>query len=165
MTIMASADILLELDGIKGESGDSKHPDTIEVSKVSGLGVVNKTTPAIGGGGGSGKAIFHPLNCQGPMSIAYPALKDFCAHGTPIKKATLYIRKQGAGEQQEYLTYVMEHVLVKAVHPVITDKGSSIAFSLSYQTITQEYKPQKDDQSLGSAVKTGWNLKTNKKHG
>jgi len=162
---MAAADVLLELDGIKGESTDSKHPDTIELTKVSGLGITNKTTPAVGGGGGQGKAIFHPLNCKGPMSIAYPTLKDFCAHGTPIKKATLWVRKQGAGEQQEFLTYVLEHVLVSAVHPVISEKGASMAFTLSYQTSTQEYKPQKDDQSLGSAVKTGWNQKTNKKHG
>jgi type VI secretion system secreted protein Hcp len=99
------------------------------------------------------------------MSAAYPDLSLFCANGTPIPKAKLFIRKQGAGEQQEYLTYEFEHLLVKAVHTVGSGPSTTMTIVLSYQTIVQEYKPQKDDQTLGSAVKTGWNLKKNAKHG
>jgi type VI secretion system secreted protein Hcp len=41
--------------------------------------------------------------------------------------------------------------------------GPTDHFTLNFATISFEYKPQKDDQTLGSAVKTGWNVKTNKK--
>jgi hypothetical protein len=46
-----------------------------------------------------------------------------------------------------------------------TPAGHNMMIVLTYQTLTSEYKPQKDDQTLGSAVKTGWSLKTNAKHG
>jgi type VI secretion system secreted protein Hcp len=161
---MATADILLELEGIEGESGDDAHPNTIELTKCTG-GVVNSTTAGTGGGSGQGKVIFHALSCTGPMSKAYPLLVQYCADGSVIPKATLYTRKQGGGSQQEYLTHTYEHVLVKSVHKVIDSGGARIMFQLSYQTIVQEYKPQQDDQTLGSAVKTGWNLKKNVKHG
>ena len=35
--------------------------------------------------------------------------------------------------------------------------------SLNYAKFEMEYKPQKDDGSLGTAVKSGWDVKANKK--
>src|SRR5262245_9692611 len=139
---MAANDILLMLDGIKGESTDSKYADALEIGKYT-IGVVNDTTPGTGGGSGQGKAVFHALTCIAPISVAFPNLSDFCANGTPIPKATLYVRKQGAGEQQDYLTYVFEHVLVKSVKDMGPSAGGhNMTLVLTYQTITQEYKPQ-----------------------
>ena len=50
-----ASDFLLEIDGIKGESNDAKHKETIEIESFS-WGVSNSGTHAAGSGGGAGKA-------------------------------------------------------------------------------------------------------------
>jgi type VI secretion system secreted protein Hcp len=159
-----ASDYLLEIDGIKGESGDSKYPDAIEINSYS-FGGMNSGTHAVGGGGGSGKATIHDMKCTAPASAAGPNLFLAMASGQTIKKAVLHVRKQGSGEQQEYITITMENVLVSSYTHTGTGTGATDHFTLNFTSITKEYKPQKDDQSLGSAIKTGWNVKTNKKTG
>lgn len=159
-----AADFLLELDGIKGESKDDAHPDTLEITSYS-FGAVNAGGSAVGGGGGTGKVAFHDMKFVAPISVASPELMLACASGKHIDKATLYVRKQGADDQQEFKTIVMEDVIVSSYNSTGSDKGAQDYFTLNFSTISFEYKPQNDDQTLGSAVKTGWNVKKNAKHG
>ena len=49
-----ASDYLLEIDGIKGESKDSKHPGTLEITSFS-WHASNPGSFSIGTGGGSGK--------------------------------------------------------------------------------------------------------------
>ena len=55
------ADIFAKLGDIKGESGDAKHKDEIEVLSFS-WGVTNTVPPGTGGGGGDGQS-----NLQRPV--------------------------------------------------------------------------------------------------
>src|SRR5262249_7540310 len=146
------------------ESTDDKHPDTIEVSSYS-LGGMNSGASAVGGGAGTGKVAFHDVKFTAPVSAASPNLMLAMASGQPIKKAVLDVRKQGAGEQQEFKTITMENCIISAYHTGSSKDGPTDYFTVNFGSITFEYKPQKDDQTLGSAVKTGWNVKTNKKSG
>jgi type VI secretion system secreted protein Hcp len=159
-----AADFLLEVDGIKGESTDDAHPDTIEIESYS-FGAVNSGGSAVGGGGGTGKVAFHDMKFVAPTNVASPELMLACASGKHIDKVTLYVRKQGADDQQEFKTIVMEDVIVSSYNSTGGAKGPTDHFTLNFTTISFEYKPQKDDQTLGSAVKTGWNVKKNAKHG
>ena len=157
------ADYLLEIDGIKGESKDSKHPDTIEIESVS-WGASNAGTMAFGSGGGAGKVHFEDIHFTASVNRASPSLILACATGTHIKKAQLFVRKQG-GQQQDYLVIVLEDLLVSAYQS--SDNGPGTVpmdqFSLNFATVEFKYRMQKDDGSLEPPITAGWNLKQNKK--
>jgi type VI secretion system secreted protein Hcp len=99
------------------------------------------------------------------MSKASPKLLLACATGEHIKKAVLYVRKQGK-DQQDYYVVTMNDFIVSSYqsggsngsHHLPTDQ-----FALNFSKIKFEYKPQKDDGSLEAPVTAGWDLKTNAK--
>ena len=107
-----ASDYLLEIDGIKGESNDSKHPGTIEVDSFS-WGETNAGSHGSGGGGGAGKVNFQDLHFTTSVNKSSPLLALACATGQHIKKAVLFVRKQG-GDQQEFYTITMEDLLVSS---------------------------------------------------
>jgi len=158
------SDYLLEIDGIKGESSDSKHPGTIEVESFS-WGETNSGAHSTGGGGGAGKVHFQDLHFTTSVNKSSPLLALACATGQHIKKAVLFVRKQG-GDQQEYYTITMSDLLVSSYQSGGHGSGNSVPTdqcSLNFTTIKFEYKPQKPDGSLDSAVTAGYDLKQNKK--
>src|SRR5436190_7693794 len=111
-TPAAASDYLLEIDGIKGESSDQKHKDTIEIESFS-WGVSQTGAHSSGGGGGAGKASFQDLHFTTRVSKASPLLFKRCATGQHIQKATLFVRKAG-GQQQDYMTITLTDVLVSS---------------------------------------------------
>ncbi|HJZ54587.1 MAG TPA: type VI secretion system tube protein Hcp [Gemmataceae bacterium] len=159
-----ATDYILEIEGIKGESTDSKVQGGIELLSW-GLGVSNTGSHAAGGGGGVGKASYSDFAATAAVNKASPLLMLACATGQHIKKAVLHVRKQG-GEQQEYMTITMTELLVSSYNSGDAPGGDVAvidSFSLNYTTIKFEYKPQKPDGSLDSAVTAGYDLKQNKK--
>lgn len=156
-----ASDFLLEIDGIKGESKDSKHKDTIEVDSFS-WGISNAGSHASNAGGGAGKASFQDIHFTSSVGKASTNLALFCAMGKHIKKAVLYVRKQG-GNQQDYYTLTLEDLLVSSYQSGDAAGGSSIPtdqFSLNYAKIKYEYKPQKQDGSLEAALTMSYDIKT-----
>jgi len=158
-----ATDFLLEIDGIKGESKDDKHKETIEVSSFS-WGASNPGSFAGGGGGGAGKVNFQDITFSSTVSKASPLLFLACATGQHIKKATLFVRKAG-GDQQDYYKIVLEDVLVSSIqHMGAEGQGmANESFSINYAKVKLEYFEQKPDGSIGGAVPFGYDLKANKK--
>jgi len=157
-------DYLLEIDGIKGESGDGKIKDAIAVESF-GWGVANRGTHGAGGGGGAGKASFSDLSFTTGVGIASPLLMLACATGQHIKKATLHVRKAG-GEQEVYYMVSLTDVLVSSYQTGDAPGGDAAvvdSFSLNFAKIKFEYKPQKAEGGLGSAITAGYDLAANKK--
>jgi type VI secretion system secreted protein Hcp len=159
-----ATDFLLEIEGIKGESADSKHKDTIEVDSFS-WGISNAGSYASNAGGGAGKASFQDLHFTAPVGKASANLALSCASGKHIKKAVLYVRKQGE-TQQDYYVVTLEDLLVSSYQSGDAAGGSSIPtdqFGLNYAKIKFEYKPQKADGSLDAPITMTWDLKAHKK--
>jgi type VI secretion system secreted protein Hcp len=146
---MAAVDYFLKIDGIDGESQDSKHKGEIELQSFS-FGGSQSGTAAYGGGGGAGKAS--------------PKLFLSCCNGGPIKTATLVARKAGK-DQQEYLKITMSDLLVSSYQSggSAGDVIPTDQVSINFSKIEIEYKEQKGDGSLGGATKAGWDLKKNMK--
>src|SRR5262249_59870525 len=88
-----------------------------------------------------------------------------CGEGRDIKRAELICRKAGK-EQQEFYSIKMTDLLVSsfqtggAGHSAIVPTDQ---FSLNYSKIEFAYRPQKADGTLDAAVKSGWDVKANKK--
>ena len=159
-----ATDYLLEIEGLKGESADSKHKGAIELETFS-FGNSNEGSFATGGGGGAGKVHFQDFHVATQVNKASPELMLACASGKHIKKAQLFVRKQGEN-QQDYLVITFEDILVSS-YQVGGSTGSTNLptdqFSLNFAKLKYEYKAQKADGTLEAPVTGGWDLKMNKK--
>ena len=111
-SLTAASDYLLELDGIKGESTDTRHGGTIEIQSFS-WGMSNSGTTTAGGGGGAGKVNIQDFHFTTKLSKASPQLIMACATGQHIKSAKLFVRKQGT-EQQDYYVITLSDCLVSS---------------------------------------------------
>jgi type VI secretion system secreted protein Hcp len=159
-----ASDYLLKLDGIKGESTDAKHKDEIEIESFS-WGASNPGSFAVGGGGGAGKVSFQDIHFTSRVGVHSPNLMVACATGQHIKSAILTVRKQGK-EQQEFYSIALGENVVSSYQSGGSEGSNSLPvdqFALNFSKITFEYKSQKEDGSLGPAVKGAYDLKQNKK--
>jgi type VI secretion system secreted protein Hcp len=160
---MAAVDYFLKIDGIPGESQDSKHKGEIDIESFS-WGATQVGAHAAGGGGGAGKVSFQDFHFVMKINKASPKLMLACASGQHIKKAVLVARKAGK-EQQEYLTVTMSDLLVSSYQTGGSSHGDVLPtdqISLNFAKLEFEYKEQKPDGTLGGAVKAGYDLKQNK---
>src|SRR5450759_933279 len=87
-----AVDYFLKIDGIKGESHDSKHKDEIDLVSWS-WGETQTGSHAAGGGGGSGKVSMQDFHFVMHANLASPKLLLACANGEHIKEASLVCRK------------------------------------------------------------------------
>jgi len=160
-----ASDYLLELDGIKGESSDSKHKGTIDIESFS-WGVSQPASATAGrGGSGGGKAVFQDIHFTTKLSSASPQLFLTCATGQHIKKAVLFVRKSG-GDQQEYYKVTLEDLLVSSYEQSGgggEDTAPTDSFSLNFARIELEYSPPRADGSTDAPVKAGYDISANKK--
>ena len=160
---MAVVDYFLKIDGIDGESQDSKHKDEIHVLNWH-WSQRQTGTMAAGGGGGAGKVYMEDFHFTMHVNKATPKLMLACASGEHIKKAVLTCRKAGK-EQQEYLKWTFTDVLVSSFQTGGANEETIPLdqISLNYSQVEVEYKEQKSDGSTGGAIKAGWKLKENQK--
>jgi type VI secretion system secreted protein Hcp len=160
---MAAVDYFLKLDGIEGESADSKHKGEIDIQSFS-WGATQSGTFAGGGGGGAGKVAMQDFHFVMQVNKASPKLMLACANGEHIPKAVMTCRKAGK-EQQEYMKWTFTDVLVSSYQTGGSGQSDIVPMdqiSLNYSKVEFEYKEQKADGTLGGTVKAGWDLKQNK---
>jgi type VI secretion system secreted protein Hcp len=156
---MASVDYFLKIDGIPGESPDSKHPNEIQLESWS-WGETQTGTMAYGGGGGAGKVQMQDFHFVMKVNKASPKLLLACANGEHIKSGILVCRKAGK-DQQEFMKMTFTDLLVSSFHTQGTSSDSvpldQITFN--YSKIEYEYKEQKADGTLSGPIKAGYDLK------
>lgn len=160
---MAAIDYFLKLDGISGESIDSKHKGEIDVLSFSFIETRDAPGAGLGGGAGAGKVEMSDFSFTARTSKASPLLFQHCAQGKHIKQALLTVRKAG-GSQQEYLKIKLNDVLISS-YAIGGEEGDGPhdAFSLNFVKLSYDYAPQKSDGSLDSPVHGGWDLTKNVK--
>src|SRR5262245_14986966 len=160
---MAAVDYFLKLAGIDGESHDAQHKDEIDVENWSWVESQSGTGHS-GGGHGAGKVVMQDFHFVMRLNKASPKLMLACATGDHIPSAVLTMRKAG-GKQQEYAQFTLTDVLVSSFEV----KGSSDAsrlpenqITLNFAKVEWQYREQKQDGSLGAAVKVGYDAKANR---
>ncbi|HEY7132930.1 MAG TPA: type VI secretion system tube protein Hcp [Candidatus Limnocylindrales bacterium] len=155
--------IFARIGDIKGESQDKGHEDEIDVLSWS-WGVSQSGSMAHGGGGGQGKASFQDLSFTHRIDRATPALFRACATGQHLKDATITVRRGGGRGQAEFLVVKLTDVLVTSVSDAGTANGDPPfeAVSIAFGKVDLEYRPQKPDGSLDSALAFAFDLAANK---
>jgi type VI secretion system secreted protein Hcp len=173
---MAVADHFLKIDGVDGESQDSKHKGQIDIMSFS-FRADQTGTSATGGGGGKGKVKLGDFIIVKEIDKASPKLFQACCSGEVFKTVMLYVRKAGK-DQQEYYQVKLSDALVSshqtgggedmAIKSTGVPKNSSEEWRptetvmFNYSKIEIGYKEQKSDGTLSGEIKGGWNPKENK---
>lgn len=160
---MAQVDYFLKIEGVEGESTDSKHKNEIDVDSWS-WGETNAGTHAFGGGGGAGKVSMQDFHFVMRANKASPKLMLACATGQHIPKAVLVCRRAGT-EQQEYLEITFSDILVSS-YQTGGSSGDIVPvdqISLNFSKIEYVYYMQNAKGGLDAPIKTGYDVKANKK--
>lgn len=141
----AAVDYFLKLEGVDGESADSKHKNWIDVESFS-FGV---STSGSGGGGGAGKASFSDFTIVKKIDKSSPVLLVESASGKHFTKAQLVVVKDGV----EAMKWDLKDVAISSYQLGTDEEAPSEMVSMSLAVVEVSY---------GSTT-TGWDLKTNKK--
>ena len=158
---MAVVDYFLKIDGIDGEAQDKTHKNEIQLESWS-FGETQTGTSHTGEGMGAGKVQMGDFHFVMRTNKATPKLFLACANGEHIKKAVLTCRKAGK-DQQEYLTWTFSDFLVSSYQTggsAHSDVVPLDQISINFTQAQIDYKEQKQDGSLGGAVTTKYNVKT-----
>jgi len=165
---LAAQDMFLKIEGIQGESRDSKHAQEIDVLAWS-WGVATPVAAQTGGGGGAGKVVIHDIIISKRMDKSSPSLYLNAAQGKHIPSVVLTVRR-GGEKPQEYLTIKLHEVLVSSITTHATaGAGSEYAMEelkLSFLKVELEYKSFDEKGNLvtgGGPHKFGWDIKGNVK--
>jgi type VI secretion system secreted protein Hcp len=158
-----AADFFLKIEGIPGESADSKHKGEIDVLSYS-FGASQTGSFSAGGGGGAGKVQFQDFHFTMKISKASPKLFLACAGGDHIKSALLTGRKAGK-EQQEFFTVKFTDILISSFQTGGAGGGDELPteqISFNFTKMDLEYKEQKADGTLAGGIKAFYDIKVNK---
>jgi type VI secretion system secreted protein Hcp len=157
-----AVDYFLKLDGVPGESRDSKHTAEIDVMSFS-WGESNASS-AVGSGAGAGKVQMQDFHFTMDFNVASPKLMLSCATGDHIKTAVLTCRRAGK-EQQDYLKITFTECFVTSYQ--LGGSGGQVVpmdqISINYAKMEMEYLQQQADGTVAKPVKVGYDIKANKK--
>ncbi len=158
-------DVYLQIDGIKGESGDDKHRDWIECTSAQwGVTQPRSATASTGGGHTAERCEFQDIVITKLADLASPILMQTCASGKTIPKAKLeFMRADGQGERIKYFEIELENVLISSIAPGVSE-GSFMneSVGLKFSKVKYRYVQQKIGGGAGGNTAGGWDLATNK---
>ena len=99
------------------------------------------------------------------MDKASPYFFTSALAGKAIDKVEIKCVKTSEDAIEEYLTYVLEDVLVSDyMFAGVEEEGEPTEHvSLAYNKIEMKYRPRKEDNSLGSPIPGGYDVKFGKK--
>ena len=157
---MARPDHYLKIDGIDGESQKTNVINWIELLDWQ-WSETNSGSFAQGGGGGTGRVSMADFTFSMTMCKASPKLMLACATGEHIKWAELHCREAGK-EQQAYLKYKFHELLISSYSTgggPGDDNKPTCRVSFNYSKVEWAFAAQKQDGSLETHVKAGFDLK------
>jgi type VI secretion system secreted protein Hcp len=160
-----ASDAYLQIDGIKGESADSRHQGWIEITDVQfGVTQPRSATASTGGGHTAERAELSDVTFTKLADISSPILFQTCAMGKTIPKAKIeFMRADGNGEPIKYFELELENVLIGQVRP---DQGPDNMLyetvQLKYSKIKLKYTQQKIAGGAAGNTTGGWDLAANK---
>ena len=158
-----ASDMFLKVDGVDGESEDSKQKNWIEILSWS-WGESQSGSAGKGGGSGTGKVDMQDFAFSKFMDKATPKLMLFCASGKHIPTVEFLARKAG-GEQEIYMKMKLTDVIVSSFSTSNSAGSGSLpveSISMNFSKIELEYLQQDAKGKTASAGKANWSVKENK---
>lgn len=155
-------DMFLKIEGVSGESADSKHQAWIDVLSWS-WGMSQSGSMHTATGGGSGKVSVQDISITKRVDKATPALLNHCCSGKHFPTATLSVNKAG-GDKLEYLKMEMKNLLISSYSTGGSPQDDTINenLSLNFGAYKVTYTPQKADGTADATVEQSFNIAENK---
>jgi type VI secretion system secreted protein Hcp len=156
--------------GIKGDSKDSSHAGTVEVTSFSHAIRQPKSATSSTAGGHTSERVEHgEMIFTKDIDFASPALLVACSSGTVIKDVEIHFYRAygsntagGTQSRKKYWAIKLKNVIVASVSNVISGEGlPGETFSLKYSAIEWSYDEIKVDGSQGNKMTKQWNLQNN----
>jgi type VI secretion system secreted protein Hcp len=149
-------DMFLKVTGvkqgvIKGESEDAKHKGEIDIESYQ-WGVTQGFD--VNTGMATGKRQRQKFIFRMRSQLSTPLLLNACCTNEVLKTVVFTCRKAG-GKQEEYMTWTLTNASIAEIKTGYVTQDQLIPhdeLSLVFQKIELDYKPQKADGTLGSAV-------------
>ncbi len=150
-------------DNISGGSTDKQHKNEIDIASYN-WGEEQGSSGGLGGGGGAGKARAQDFHFVANTSVASPKLFRAVATGTHFKKATVTVTRPSRDARGNFLTWLLEDVLISSYRQVAGNADSAPAdqFTLSFGQLTMTITEQKPDGSSGASVSERFDYRNNK---
>ena len=159
------SDAFFKVDGVEGESTDSKHKSEIEVLSFS-WGVTQAITGTVSSSGtfSGQRCDMSPLVVQKLLDKASPKPAQACAAGEHFNSAILTLCRAG-GDKQPYMEYKLSDVLIASVRSAARGEGGvpTEEVVLRYAKIEMTTRRSAPTGSLPARAPVGWDLKENKK--
>ena len=151
----AAVDYFLEVNGVPGESHDSKFAKSIDVQSYSWGASANSEKKG-------NKVNLSDLNVSKNVDVASPALFQRLVQGTPIPSVELIGRM--AGESQlVFLRYCFQDARVTSIQHAGSGGGGDSPtenVSFGYGAVSLQYTPQDAKGGGLPSVFAGWNATT-----
>lgn len=154
-----ASDIFLKIDGITGESQDSKHLGEIDITAWS-WSVLQEGRMMAGSGGGAPKATANDMELIHQIDRASPGLMTACFIGRRFPQAILTLRKAG-GLPLDFMKITLSDVLITKVNPSGGGGGHFEQIHLSFAKIKQEYLMQNANGGSAGTVVGSFDIKNN----
>ena len=160
-------DAFLKIDGVDGETSDSKHKGEMEILSYSWGVSQSITGTASSTGTFSGQRTdMTALTVVKQLDKASPKLAQGCASGEHYATAVLTLSRAG-GDKQPYMKYKLSDVLIESVRTGGASAGDggvpAEEIGLRYGKIELEYTVVGNDGKAAGNTSGGWDLKENKK--
>jgi type VI secretion system secreted protein Hcp len=161
-------DCFCKIDGIDGESTDSKHQKWIEVLSFSnGMSQPVSAVQSSVGGATSARVNMQDFSIVKQIDISSPKLAEACCTGKHFPKITIELCRAG-GDKLKYMEYKLTNAIISSVSSGGTPGGPedvpSESVSFNFGKIEWAYTQQKRaDGAGGGNASAGWDLEKNVK--
>ena len=139
-----TVDMFLKIDGIPGESRDSRHAGEIDVLSFA-WGVARTS------GQNFGRPAPQDITFAMHVSKASPLLMFASAKGTRIASAVLVLRTAGQ-DQLEFYKLTLENCKVTSYQTAGSSEAPTDSFSLEFSKVTMSYAAQGSDGKLETPI-------------
>jgi type VI secretion system secreted protein Hcp len=148
-----AVNMILELDGVEGESKQDGFEDKIDIYSFS-WGLSNSAAGHTGSGSAAGLANVHDLTVSKYTDKSTNKLILFAYNGKHVGNGKLHVFKAGGDDKVEYLTYEMTEVFITNFSQSDSSGGGDIAsesVTLNFSEVDIKYKLQESTGSGGDS--------------
>ena len=159
-----SFDAFVQIDGIEGESTDSKHAGWIEAINFSAGATQKVSATASSAGGATAERVdIRPFTFTKQVDSSTPKLFQACAAGTHIDKITIDLHRAGGNEKVKFLEYELFNCIICDVSTNTDgDDFPSESISVNFGRIIITYSKQKrEGGGVVGNISAGWDLQKN----
>jgi type VI secretion system secreted protein Hcp len=159
-------DCFLKVDGIDGESTDSKHSKWIEVLSFStGMNQPVSAVQSSAGGATSARVNMQDFSIVKHIDISSPKLAEACCTGKHFPAITVELCRAG-GDKLKYMEYKLTNAIVSSISgggtPGGADDVPTESVSFNFGKIEWTYTQQKRaDGGGGGNASALWDLEKN----